>query len=58
MKRRFAREYSLNEEIEKIVLAYYRETNEVVSSLNIVPEYDNNDQLRKFVVYVEYEQYE
>jgi hypothetical protein len=57
MKRQFMTEYDLNRAIEKLLLAYTRETNEIVESINVVPEYKRDD-LTNYVVYIEYEQYE
>jgi hypothetical protein len=54
MKRQFVREYDLNRAIEKLLLAYTRETNERVESINVVPEY-KRDNLTNYVVYIEFE---
>ena len=53
-KRRFRYENDLNREIEKLLLDYYRETNEIIESINVVPSYENEDMLVQFYVQINY----
>lgn len=55
MKRQFTHDYSLNEAIERLLLAYWRETGEIVSVIDPVPSYDQDDELVQFYVRIEVE---